>query len=388
MSEKLALFDPASYYNRLRACVRTEDKLRGFFHWLTVRDRHAPARGEPAVRPGPLRLVFSAERPEEALPADVQAGFVPDDRGGAAFGLAVQLRQHPGDPPRKKTACRAYLLEQAVLGRLRSADPSLRDAADDILIGKVFHDERVAANWEVARILSALPELEGSLDERGRGDFQPFPLPENCPIRSLPVDVHVVVVLAATVAVEPKKEPETRHPQPAGVKETAPAPGDLGGALPSGTWQWEPTVRELLKYMNGASAPPPPTDVEWECLLTLRQPSPQQGLTPNEVRGRLSRPPNLAVVSDALQTAAEKGYLVEGLRERPPSGTGAAVRTRGGAIGPEPVYRLVPKKVAAALCHGLLAGTVAPSAEVRQALLGLVETLGVPPEVLEQLREG
>jgi hypothetical protein len=44
--------------------------------------------------------------------------------------------------------------------------------------------------------------------------------------------------------------------------------------------------------------------------------------------------------------------------------------------------------MAAALCHGLRAGTVAPSGEVRQALLGLVETLGVPPEILEQLRNG
>jgi hypothetical protein len=385
MSEKLALFDPASYYNRLRACIRTEDKLRGFFHWLTVRDRHAPARGEPAVRPGPLRLVFSAERPEEALPADVRANFVPDDRGGVTFALAVQLQQKPGDHleqrvlggddliaavqlqqkpgdhPRKKTACRAYLLEQAVLGRLRSADPSLREAADDILIGKVFHNERVAANWEVARILSALPELEGTLDGQGRGDFRPFPLPENCPIRSLPGDVHAVVVLGAPVAEDPGREPDT--------------------------WLRGLVFKELLSYLNEPGAPPSPTSTEWECLLAL-PPSPQQGLTPNEVRGRLSRRPSLAVVSDALQTAAEKGYLVEGLRERPASGAGAAVRTRGGALGPETVYRLVPKKVAAALCHGLLAGTVAPSGELRQALLGLVEGLGVPPEILEQLRNG
>jgi hypothetical protein len=351
MSEKLALFDPVSYYNRLRACVRPEDKLRGFFHWLHVRDRYALAQSKPAGQQEPLRRVLSAQRPEKVHEADVQASFVPDDHGRVCFALSVQLRQPAGDAPRKKGACRAYLVEHAVLERLRAADPSLRDAADDALLAKVFDNERVTTNGEVARILSALPELEDTLDEQGHADFQPFPLPENCPMRSLPGDIHVVVV------------------------------ADL--------WLWEKVLKDVLFYLNEPAAPPAATPTEWDCLLlALRQPSPLQGLTPNEVRDRLARRSSLAVISDALQTAREKGYLVEEQREAPASETQAAIRTRGGAGGPETVYRLVPRKMAAALCHGLLAGTVPPSGEVRQALLGLVETLGVPPEILEQLRKG
>jgi hypothetical protein len=151
--------------------------------------------------------------------------------------------------------------------------------------------------------------------------------------------------------------------------------------------------KQLLDYLNEPGTLPSPTPTEWDCLLVLGQPASQQGLTPNEVRDRLSRRASLAVISDALQTVAKKGYLIEEQRERPSAETTPALPVRGvkggaGTGGPETVYRLVPKKMAAALCHGLLAGTVPPSGEMRQALLGLVETLGVPPEILEQLRKG
>jgi hypothetical protein len=228
------------------------------------------------------------------------------------------------------------------------------------LPSKLFQNERVSANWEVARILSAVPEVEGNLDEHGRGDFQPVPLPENCPLRCFPADVHMIVVLGALVPEAPEREGET--------------------------WQWRLIVKELVAYLN-EPAPPALTNREWECLMAMRPPSSSEGLSPNEVRSRLAQRPSLAVISDTLQTATEKGYLIEEQRQRPASATGTAVRTRG-ASGPETVYRLVPKKLAAALCQGLLAGAVAPSGEVRQALLSLVETLGVPPEILEQCRKG
>jgi len=197
MSTKPALFDPESYYNRLRVCVRLEDKMRGFFHWLSVRDCCAPSATEATGKRGPLRLVFSAERPEKGVAADVQVDFVRNELGQTSFDLTLQLPREAGGHLRKHTPCRVYLLEQAVLKRLRSVDPSLQSEADDTLPGKVFQNERVATNWEVARILSALPELEGPLDERGRGHFRSVPLPENCPIRCLPADVHIIVVLGA-----------------------------------------------------------------------------------------------------------------------------------------------------------------------------------------------
>jgi hypothetical protein len=365
MPERLALFDPDSYYNRLRACIRPEDKLRGFFHWLHVRDRYAPAPGGPAGRRPALRLVLSAGRPEEPIAAHVEANLVADDRGGTRLVPSVGLQRPPGDIPQKKTACRVYLLEQAVLERLRAADPALREEPDDTLPGKVFQNERVAANWEVARILSAVPELEGQLDENGHGDFPPCPLPENCPIRSLPEDVHVVVVLDAPVGARTDEGPPP--------------------------WLQAAVLKQLLAYLREPEAPAPLTEEEGECLVGMAAARAQgRAWTVHEVRGVLGRGRSLPVVSDALQTATEKGYLVEEQRPRAPGGTAAAVRTRGtgGASPVETVYRPVPAKMAAALCQGLLAGRVSPSAEVRQALLGLAEDLGVPPAILEHLRRG
>ncbi len=112
-----------------------------------------------------------------------------------------------------------------------------------------------------------------------------------------------------------------------------------------------------------------------------------QALSPSEIRSRLFRPPGLAVITNALQTAAEKGLLKEEKRERHAIGIRAAVRTRGAASGSEPVYRLVPAKMAAALCHGLLTGAVLPSAEVSQLLLDLMKILGAPQEILEAFQQ-
>ncbi len=112
-----ALFDPASALNRLRACTRPEDKVRGYFHWLGFRKE----RGDAPPRPGPTGgkpsfRVFRAGAPEKPLFADLEIALLPD---GGERQLAVQFRlRQARDFPRGEVACRVYLLDEAVLYRL------------------------------------------------------------------------------------------------------------------------------------------------------------------------------------------------------------------------------------------------------------------------------
>jgi hypothetical protein len=160
------------------------------------------------------------------------------------------------------------------------------------------------------------------------------------------------------------------------------APRGDGTRLPK---KW---LEEVCAYLKGEEAAPL-TDTEWEYLRALPRADAEPSVSPTEVRNRLSRPPDLQALSRALQRATDRGLLREESREWE---TGPAVRLRGSGDTPESgepesVYRLVPDKVVAALCQGLLAGTLALSREVWQALLGLVERLGLPEELRKALRE-
>src|SRR5262249_363584 len=76
------LFDPASLSSRMRASVRAEDKMRGYFHWLTARAERIGQR----LPPSPPR---SAEKLRD-LTARLQTA---DGQGSALKVLdAVEVR--------------------------------------------------------------------------------------------------------------------------------------------------------------------------------------------------------------------------------------------------------------------------------------------------------
>jgi WD40 repeat protein len=137
-AKRFALFDPNSPLNRLRACARASDKLRGYFHWLASRkvsEQEAasvsPTRqrgevGQPgnisapsalALPPRPAYRVFRAGAPERPLAAEVAVTFVADKGGERRLTIQVRLK-HSSDFPSGEVACRVYLLEAMILERL------------------------------------------------------------------------------------------------------------------------------------------------------------------------------------------------------------------------------------------------------------------------------
>jgi hypothetical protein len=88
----------------------------------------------------------------------------------------------------RKARCRAFLLEPEVVARLKSqmGEKPWKQA---------FLAETVVENFEVARILSAAPEMEGEL-HNGRALFHRLPMPERydrLPPRKEPLEVVVVL---------------------------------------------------------------------------------------------------------------------------------------------------------------------------------------------------
>ncbi len=112
MNTLYALFDPASKYSVLRATLLPREKIRGYFHWRrTQRDRGLE---EPGPSPDRPPLVFRGGSPPTRLKASVNipTALQLDDH----YTLSVTLE---GDAPAGEVPCRAFLIEQAVLDRLR-----------------------------------------------------------------------------------------------------------------------------------------------------------------------------------------------------------------------------------------------------------------------------
>jgi hypothetical protein len=101
--------------------------------------------------------------------------------------------------------CRAFLLEPEVFQRLREGLlPSLRAREHGLaFFGEVFDRAVVAQNLEVARILSALPELEGTFTSPWNFAFRRLPVPDVC-VRfpSRPGPINVIVVLDNEMSAE------------------------------------------------------------------------------------------------------------------------------------------------------------------------------------------
>src|SRR5207248_2918277 len=108
------------------------------------------------------------------------------------IGLSLQL-QNRADFPARPVACRAYFLEPAVVDRLKAA--AAKEGNEKPSLREVFRDDLVARSFEVARVLAAVPELEGTIDENGACEFHRITLPETCSAIPLPEEVTIVVVI-------------------------------------------------------------------------------------------------------------------------------------------------------------------------------------------------
>jgi hypothetical protein len=195
------LFDPRSPYGRLRGSLKPEAKLRGFFHHLAVSQKAKRVEGRPLAfaaktgkAPAPLPQVVSCAKPEQTLDADLWLELVPFG-GRARLLLSFRIRDRAAVPP-EGTPCRALLLTPGMLERLcgpeatRSSDAARR-AISALLAGRSAGDP-----FESARILAAVPELDGEMDEGGFCKFKPFDLPEQAGhVDELPSKTVVVVVL-------------------------------------------------------------------------------------------------------------------------------------------------------------------------------------------------
>lgn len=194
------IFDTRSIYGRMRGSLKPEAKLRGFFHSLAVAQKDKqffsearPARGR-SKPPESVELVVMSGAPDEAVNVDLTLELT----GGAGRGrmlLLFRIKDRSRIPP-EGTACRALLLTKGMVERLcghestRTSELALRSISD-ILSGRADGDP-----FEAARILAAVPELDGKLDEGGFCKFKPFDLPEQAGhVDELPERMVIVVVI-------------------------------------------------------------------------------------------------------------------------------------------------------------------------------------------------
>jgi hypothetical protein len=199
MPTRHPLFDPASQYSQARAGFAPEDKLRGYFRWLarclraeTVQTLRLAAESGP--RPA---LVLLAGTPETVVPAQVEVQWTP--RKNAPGALRVRLRLiNPSALSGRLTLpapFRAFLLEPEVVERLSQAIEAPGQAGESVL-PRVFSAEVVAGNLEVARVLSAVPELEGIVNADGSGTTSLAAIPPTSPpVEVVPPAVTIVVVI-------------------------------------------------------------------------------------------------------------------------------------------------------------------------------------------------
>jgi hypothetical protein len=115
MNAPYCLFDPHSAFNALRATLLPHEKVRGYFYWRLTRRR----RGEEQPGPSPERppLVLRGGAPPTRLKARVTVPVI--DPLPGRYTIEVALLDQP-DSPAEGAPCRAFIVEQAVLDRLRA----------------------------------------------------------------------------------------------------------------------------------------------------------------------------------------------------------------------------------------------------------------------------
>jgi hypothetical protein len=194
------LFDPQSPYGRMRGSLKPDAKMRGFFHYLAVMQKAKRAEFRPlafAARTGKAptaTLVVSSANPDAALDADLWLDLVPFAGRGRLL-LSFRIRDESAIPP-AGTACRALLLTPGMVERLCGADATRSSDAARKAITNLLSGHSAVDPFEAARILAAVPEMDGELDEGGFCKFEPFDLPEQAGhVDELPSKTVVAVVV-------------------------------------------------------------------------------------------------------------------------------------------------------------------------------------------------
>lgn len=93
------------------------------------------------------------------------------------------------------SVCRAFLIEPEVMNRLEAAVSSAAPVDGDLL-QQGLAAPALASNFDVARLFSAIPELEGTINASGEMRFETFAIPDDCdhfPPRPGPLTVVVVI---------------------------------------------------------------------------------------------------------------------------------------------------------------------------------------------------
>jgi hypothetical protein len=194
------LFDPRSAYGRMRASLLPDAKMRGFFHHLAVQQKAKRDERRPlafAAKTGKVptfNLVVSSADTQRRLDADVWLDL-------AAFGarsrltLSFRIRDSQAVPP-AGTACRALFLTPGMLERLCGAAATRSSDAASEALGRLLSGRSDADPFEAARVLAAVPELNGEVDEGGFCKFKPFDLPEQAGhVDELPAKTVLLVVV-------------------------------------------------------------------------------------------------------------------------------------------------------------------------------------------------
>ncbi len=89
--------------------------------------------------------------------------------------------------------CRVLFVEPAVFHKLLSMDSLHTPAEAPSVFGRILKDEFLRDNADAARLLSAVPELDGTVDEMGIGICDAIEIPRSSP--PLPQHLYIVVVI-------------------------------------------------------------------------------------------------------------------------------------------------------------------------------------------------
>ena len=116
--------------------------------------------------------------------------------------VGMWAKEPSGMEPRQPVTCRAFLIEPEVLARLEEVVQNAYDVGSDQALIHAFATKTVADNLDIARLLSAIPDLEGEAQDH-EIRFHRVPIAsefDTFPPRQGPLTVVLVFDVPAAVA--------------------------------------------------------------------------------------------------------------------------------------------------------------------------------------------
>jgi hypothetical protein len=189
------IFDPKSFYNRLRSDPEPERKLRGLFDELhALREAQRPSAIRLAAASN-RNLVLQVDDPVRYIDASVTETFIQVGPSKTRLLLSVQVIDET-DYPAPKTRCRAFLLTKGMIEHLCGPDTLQSGNWTRTALQHLFEEGGNQDPSEIAWVLSAAPEMSGEFGPGGESVFPRFDLPpQSTGFRSIPEVVAIVVVI-------------------------------------------------------------------------------------------------------------------------------------------------------------------------------------------------